>query len=472
MVKIKKSELRKTLAQENIFRLEQIERTATPLLARTTNVLIEYTEHTVEHSLGVEQIYDEILKGKFDILNENEKFFLLAATILHDIGMVGTKVDLELPDYEKIVREQHHIFSRQRILQLRHQFGFDQAEANLIGKIAEAHRKVNLEGMEESYQYGIGSPIRVKLLGAMIRFADELHVTNDRAPEIVSEVLNPGKVSKMHHSRHQKVAGVGRSRINPAIIEISAFVDDWDLEESLMEMVREIEKKHKSVNKILEENEIIIAEISPNFDVEYLVQKEVLLELSNGEKSRDEILANLEARNPITVEQALDTLSITNIIEESEGQYSLNKDQKTFRYIFNKLSGTKNDINFISSKYVEENIDSILTDVALNIYGYQLNPGEVEDRALLLKSSPQAMDILLNKQSVHTDFGHLQRLQVLDVSILGGYLQDVTINPKLAEDGEILLAIQSIENDLHKNLGSLLHILKHVNQVEAEEKKK
>ncbi|CAH0325399.1 hypothetical protein SRABI84_05428 [Peribacillus simplex] len=126
----------------------------------------------------------------------------------------------------------------------------------------------------------------------------------------------------------------------------------------------------------------------------------------------------------------------------------------------------------MKSKYVEENIDSILVDVALNIYAYQLNDGEIEDRALLLKNSPQAMDILLNKQSVHTDFGHLQRLQVLDVSILGGYLQDVTLNPKLAEDGEILLAIQSIENNLHQSLGGLLQILKHVNEVDGGEDKK
>ncbi|WP_230163577.1 HD domain-containing protein, partial [Peribacillus simplex] len=285
MVQIKKSELRKTLPEEFIYRLNRLELTAAPLLARTTNLLIEYTEHTLDHSFGVEQIYDEILKDKFDILNEHEKFFLLASTILHDVGMVGTKMDLELPDYEKLVREQHHIISRQRIVELRHHFGFDEIEANLIGKIAEAHRKVDLEGLDESIQYRIGSPIRIRLLGALIRFADELHVTNDRAPEIVSAVLNPGKISRIHHRRHQKIAGVGRSTSNPTIIEVSALVDDWDLEETLMELIGEIKSKHQSVNKILEAHDIIITEISPRFDLEELVKKEVLLELSKGPKS-------------------------------------------------------------------------------------------------------------------------------------------------------------------------------------------
>ncbi|MGG0337220.1 HD domain-containing protein [Priestia megaterium] len=472
MVQIKKSELRKTLSEEYKHRLQRIEQQASPLLARTTNVLIEYTEHTIDHSFGVEQIYDEILKGKSDVLNEHETFFLLAATILHDVGMVGTKGDLELPDYENSVREQHHIISKERIMDYRHFFGFDEIEANLVGIIAEAHRKVNLDAIEESYQYRIGQPIRLRLLGALIRFADELHVTNDRAPEIISEVLKPSKISKLHHHRHQKIAGVGRSTLNPTIIEISAFVDDWDMEEALMELVGEIKSKHESVKKILEEHGIVITEISPKFGLENLVKKEVLLELSNGVKSLDDIFTNLNSRNYHTVKQVLDTLSIVKVVEVSENSYSLNKDPKTFRFVFNNFYGTRNEINFVKSNYVNENINSMLTDVALSIYGYQLNAGEVEDRALLLKNSPQAMDILLNKQSVHTDFGHLQRLQVLDVSILGGYLQDVTINPKLAEDGEILLAIQSIENDLHKNLGSLLHILKHVNQVEEEEKKK
>lgn len=51
MIQIKKSELRKTLSLEYQARLNSIERSAAPLLNGTTNVLIEYTEHTIGHSL-------------------------------------------------------------------------------------------------------------------------------------------------------------------------------------------------------------------------------------------------------------------------------------------------------------------------------------------------------------------------------------------------------------------------------------
>ena len=64
----------------------------------------------------------------------------------------------------------------------------DRGEADYIADIAEAHRSKPIEEMEEIKSLGIGNLIRFRLLGALLRIADELHLTYDRSDDIILRI--------------------------------------------------------------------------------------------------------------------------------------------------------------------------------------------------------------------------------------------------------------------------------------------
>lgn len=209
------SNIRASLPDSTREKLNRISQVAAPVLARTTNVLTEFTEHDLNHSIGVEKMYDLLFKNDFSSLNEDERFILIAATILHDIGMVGNS---EWKDREDQLRDSHHSRSRQLINEHKLILGLTQSEADIIGRIAEAHRKVEFNTLENSLAYGIGKSIRPRYLAALLRLADELHVTDDRAPEFVTALINPNPLSRTHHERHQVIMGVDWSHENINVI--------------------------------------------------------------------------------------------------------------------------------------------------------------------------------------------------------------------------------------------------------------
>ncbi|WP_264737350.1 HD domain-containing protein [Cytobacillus firmus] len=464
------SNIRASLPSPVRERLNQISRIAGPVLSRTTNYLTEFTEHDLNHSYGVEKMYDLIFKNDFSSLNEDERFILIAATILHDIGMVG---NADWMGQEDQLRDSHHSRSRQLINQHRLRLGFNQSEADIIGRIAEAHRKVDFNTLEGSLAFGIAKSIRPRFLAALLRLADELHVTDDRAPEFVTELINPNPLSRMHHERHQVILGVDWSQESANVINIAATVNDWDMEDALHKMVGEIQEKLISVSDILLENQIHIAAIQPQFVLGGVVRKEVLFDLAShpSQCSIDEIQGRLAHRSKTLVKEELNQLYNGGILGVENELLTLRTERKIFTNVFNYLHGTRFELQYIRSPYVIDNIGSILDDIALDVYGTRYLPGEKQDRLLLISNSPTVLDTLLNKQDVHKDFGQLDRAAVLDTIIMGGYLQDVSEMPEIASNSkEGNLAMQAMANSLTKSLGAFVDLLQHMEQA-IEEKK-
>lgn len=249
------SKIRESLPPKYKQAINLIEDRVRPLLTRTSNIAINFTDHSLDHSQGTEKIYDEILLDVC-ILSEIERYLLLAATLLHDTGMVGREGE----GVEEI-RNAHHIRSAEHIRNKAGHYGLSRQDSELIARIAEGHRKIALHSIHESVPYGIGEDIRLRLLVALIRLADELHVTEDRATELVYETLRPNKESSIHHERHQSVLGV--KRYNDEIV-ISGDIQDWTIEIALKEMLQEISSKLESVKNIFESNNISLKNITPN----------------------------------------------------------------------------------------------------------------------------------------------------------------------------------------------------------------
>lgn len=457
------SELRKSLLAPNKERLDRISSIVRPALARTTNILLEFTEHDLNHSLGVEKIYDILLRENLGRLNEDEKFLLIAATLLHDLGMVGST---QWKNREELLRDAHHSLSKQIINEHRVYLGFTHVEADVIGSIAEAHRKVDFNILEKNLAYGIGKSIRPRLLAALLRLADELHVTDDRAPEFVTKLISPNPLSRAHHERHQVILGVDWSREDPKVIHISAIVNDWDMEDAVNTMVCEIQAKLTSVSDILLENGIQIAAIEPQYRLGGVIRKEVLLYLAqNPQCSNEQIIERLNQRLDINVHKEIQELDLSGFILNVNGILSLNSDKTVFTNVYNYLHGTRYELEYIRSDYVRKHIGDIFDDIALNLYGTRYDDGEKEDRILLVSNSPTVLDTLLNRQNTKSDFGVLDRKGVLDAILLGGYMQDVSEIPQIASyNPDSTFAVQAVANNIKETLGGFVQIMKNIDE--------
>ncbi len=193
------------------------------------------------------------------------------ATLLHDVGMVGDSRFLNDADYGENIRSSHNQRSADFINDYRRDLGLDMKEADAIKRIVSSHRKVPLDSILEYESYGQGGDIRVRLLSALIRLADELDILEERAPYLVKEYLGISNESLIHHERHEVMTGI--NRINSSIC-IKAVAPNEKLENAIKEMFEEILKKHSEVNPILKSNNINVDEINIIIDASKIIEDE------------------------------------------------------------------------------------------------------------------------------------------------------------------------------------------------------
>jgi len=178
------------------------------LWSKDTILHPSFTLHGVQHSKNVEKIVRDILapehKYNNKILNEEELFYLLAAVWLHDIGMITkiTNEEIEICKSEKMeiqdwIRKEHHNRSYSYIINNAEKLWIDETEANSIALISKAHRKIDLFQLPVAHN-------NIRLLGAILRIADELDVTCLRAPKaLMFEIWNSlDEIGKWHWIKH------------------------------------------------------------------------------------------------------------------------------------------------------------------------------------------------------------------------------------------------------------------------------
>ncbi len=182
-----------------------------PILEKCTP--IEFTFHGLEHCKTLETYASELIsKSLFERLNAEEIFILLNGIYYHDIGMISyDKIEHTWFDSEnkeqKIVelvtnRNEHNVISKEMIyyedennfnkslISLPHE---DASFANSISMLCEGHRDYKISENElvktlekipltEHYRDQV---IHTRTLGSILRLADELDITNQRAPSDV-----------------------------------------------------------------------------------------------------------------------------------------------------------------------------------------------------------------------------------------------------------------------------------------------
>lgn len=179
---------------------------------------IHYTDHSIEHSIRILEVISNMLDETSVCLSDVEKYILVCAALLHDIGMQTPcflgKTFLSTDDLEEI-RKNHHLYSEKMIIDSvtksnddRYYFGLESKceYVELIARVAKAHRKVNLIELDNVF---VGNEeIRIRFLSALLRLSDCLDMDYRRVDVERLSSLNIPVSSKMYWFRHQYVQGV------------------------------------------------------------------------------------------------------------------------------------------------------------------------------------------------------------------------------------------------------------------------
>jgi exopolyphosphatase / guanosine-5'-triphosphate,3'-diphosphate pyrophosphatase len=149
--------------------LEDVRREATLNLAHRFSTNDAHVEHVARLSL---QMFDELGEAGLHDLGPWERELLWAACMLHDIGVTI--------DYDDHHRHSHYLILHAGLP------GYDPREVQLIALIARWHRKGEPDSDELGPLERKGDSKRLRVLSGIIRLAEQLERSRDRAIEAVT----------------------------------------------------------------------------------------------------------------------------------------------------------------------------------------------------------------------------------------------------------------------------------------------
>ncbi|MCK4937815.1 MAG: hypothetical protein KAR85_04340 [Methanosarcinales archaeon] len=282
-------ELKTKLGVNFAHKLKIIEQEADTIWKKGELYHVYYTLHGLDHSNYVIKILDKLLNGlnPQDNLSETELFCLLSAAFLHDVGMQCKYINdveraAQISDKKKrpysfqdLIRDEHHKRSGRYIKDNYKNLKLNPIEAECIRLISEGHRQTKLESTEYNDQ-AIGlNRVRVRLLSALLRFADELDITYERAPETLFDILQSDipNFSRIQWLKHYYTNGLlintqqetnGKKKTS---IEIHCQYPDEDVGRKITEVLIS-----KPIEETLNDVRLILLECGLNLSLDHKIK--------------------------------------------------------------------------------------------------------------------------------------------------------------------------------------------------------
>ena len=153
------------------------------------------------------------------LLNQQERFVLLAAIFLHDIGNqlpkyagIPIKLTYSIEELEKI-RKNHHLSSYEAVkdsikvnTELPLGLNLCKEYTDFIALLCKYHRKLDLKYLKDTSI--AGDPLRLHLLGALFRLGDELDADYRRVDMEVLNIIDIPTESKFYWWSHYYVQSI------------------------------------------------------------------------------------------------------------------------------------------------------------------------------------------------------------------------------------------------------------------------
>jgi hypothetical protein len=334
----------------------------------------QYTLHDIKHSESVIIQLNTIIPYNLkENLNEYEIFFLLCSAYLHDLGMA----DLEqIKDYwgdnPEVMREHHHersfeyISKHFREVELKNHH-----QGNIVSKICLGHRKENLYDKDlfpAEYAYS-NHNINIALLATLLRIADELDLTFERAPVVIYENFDiSDDISQEEWKKHLSISGVTLSNLKPWIIKCNAICENPKIHRALKKLEVKVNSQLIELSDHLHNYNAFIKDIPREFsidienkgyevyDFKFSLDEKAIFQLLMGEnlyKSKDESIREL-LKNSIDACRFRREITSSNF--EPEIAFELTTDEK-------KLIVTDNGVGMD-----DINIEKYFTKIGRSFY--------------------------------------------------------------------------------------------------------
>jgi len=185
----------------------------------SVDLISHYTKHGIDHSERIVQCLGKLLEDFPTLLNQQERFVLLAAIFLHDIGNqlpkyvgIPIKSAYSLEELEKI-RKSHHLSSYEAVKDsikgnVEKSLGLDNCKeyTNFIALLCKYHRKLDLKYLNDTSV--AGDPLRLHLLGALLKLGDELDADYRRVDMNVLNIIDIPIDSKFYWWSHHYVQSI------------------------------------------------------------------------------------------------------------------------------------------------------------------------------------------------------------------------------------------------------------------------
>lgn len=290
----------------------------------------EFTDHGLDHSERVIAKLDALshdMMGTGKKLCPREAFYALAAAYLHDVGMQmgrpeqsGVLTDelgeaalssMGEHEYKRVVREHHALLSAEMIIAgakaptEHYDLRVPRQDAAYLASIVKGHGLDDLNGEEFSDMYVGDDVIRLQLLAAMLRLADELDVDRRRVNIDLLKVQEIETLSKLHWWKHHYVEG---AHIEQGTILLHFRLPSPKYAEPVVKYVIErIEREERELRDILWVNDVKLRLKSPKVSYDSLREEMPL-------KVWDLLVREVggpppEEKRPATVEDYLERLS-------------------------------------------------------------------------------------------------------------------------------------------------------------------
>ncbi len=350
-----------------------------PLLRHAAATHPYHTSHGPDHSLALLDIECRAIKPIWDnvILNDSELYILICATLLHDIGMVGEANPSE--DIRENIRRTHHLLSANYIRNNWQILSLDSPHVDAISEVSASHRKINIEKDITDYPIGIKNtrPPRIKLCAALLRFADELHITYDRVPYDIDTLKLPPE-SIQHFIAHAKTEGRVFDVENGKII-FSAKISDENIDSFIQKLKIKIQEEIDSIQTIFIENRIPYIIVDFIEKREELIRKKLLkLLFEKGKATISEMVQKTKEKKE-NIEKYIRTdgeLYFTiNNNENDDEVYSISVNETLFEELSKEFlhnHGHKsNSIIFIQSEFSQNILESV--SLGLRVYLFHNN---------------------------------------------------------------------------------------------------
>ncbi len=340
---------------------------------------VPFTPHDEWHSLKIEEVLSTLLPDKDAVDNafsDDEKFLLLAAVWLHDIGMIPDLLPDSIND-ARTLRRRHAKRSADYILKHCSDFGLLRQECEDLATICALHTRT--ERIPNDLKND-----KLRLIIAYLRLADALQIP-ERAPvDEIKKYIEFGMdpISKYHWFKSFFVGDVEKDKFKFIVKFKKPLESDEDAEKDMQPLVEilltELKDELDAVKDILMEGKIKY-NLPAYFDISH---KFGSVRLTDGEKTElYDLLAIIKLFNPVMSPNSGEVIDI--VLKQIEDYADIDDTDtalvKLCDYWIHTLKPLLNDRPcHVYIRKIFERYNDWLTPPDIEEYIRMLNPSEKE----------------------------------------------------------------------------------------------